>query len=98
MQGPPSPCGLRHRVDSTRTCLGPSHSASAACLPGEGPAGGGVTLINKGGNETRADWLEQFFEERRPRLRAVAFRMLGSSADADDAVQRRPPSAHTDRG
>jgi RNA polymerase sigma factor (sigma-70 family) len=27
------------------------------------------------------------FEEERPRLRAVALRMLGSSADADDAVQ-----------
>jgi RNA polymerase sigma factor (sigma-70 family) len=27
------------------------------------------------------------FEEQRPRLRAVAFRMLGSTAEADDAVQ-----------
>lgn len=33
------------------------------------------------------DWLEDQFEQRRPRLRAVAFRMLGSAADADDAVQ-----------
>ena len=44
-------------------------------------------MINQEGNETRTGWLEQTFEERRPRLRAVAFRMLGSSADADDAVQ-----------
>jgi RNA polymerase sigma-70 factor (ECF subfamily) len=33
------------------------------------------------------DWLAQRFEEQRPRLRAVAYRMLGSLAEADDAVQ-----------
>src|ERR1044072_3623653 len=33
------------------------------------------------------DWLAERFEERRPRLRAVAYRMLGSLAEADDAVQ-----------
>ena len=27
------------------------------------------------------------FEAERPRLRALAYRMLGSSAEADDAVQ-----------
>ena len=36
-------------------------------------------------NET--DWLASQFEENRPRLRAVAYRMLGSMAEADDAVQ-----------
>ena len=32
-------------------------------------------------------WLEETFEAHRPRLRVVAFRMLGSRGDADDAVQ-----------
>ena len=33
------------------------------------------------------DWLTERFEAERSRLRAVAFRMLGSASDADDAVQ-----------
>ncbi|MGB7053141.1 MAG: sigma-70 family RNA polymerase sigma factor, partial [Acidimicrobiales bacterium] len=33
------------------------------------------------------DWLAERFEEQRTHLRAVAFRMLGSLAEADDAVQ-----------
>jgi RNA polymerase sigma factor (sigma-70 family) len=33
------------------------------------------------------DWLERRFEEHRTRLRAVAYRMLGSLSEADDAVQ-----------
>jgi RNA polymerase sigma-70 factor (ECF subfamily) len=33
------------------------------------------------------DWLAQLFEEHRRRLRAVAYRMLGSVSEADDAVQ-----------
>src|SRR3954465_1166230 len=32
-------------------------------------------------------WLAQRFEEQRARLTAVAYRMLGSTAEADDAVQ-----------
>lgn len=33
------------------------------------------------------DWLTARFEESRPRLHALAYRMLGSHAEADDAVQ-----------
>ncbi len=33
------------------------------------------------------DWLAERFEEHRNRLRAVAYRMLGSLSEADDAVQ-----------
>src|SRR4051794_1242969 len=33
------------------------------------------------------DWLAQRFEENRTHLRAVAYRMLGSRTEADDAVQ-----------
>jgi RNA polymerase sigma factor (sigma-70 family) len=32
-------------------------------------------------------WLSERFEQDRPRLRAVAYRMLGSLSDADDALQ-----------
>ncbi len=33
------------------------------------------------------DWLAERFEAERPRLRAVAYRLLGSTSEADDAVQ-----------
>ena len=33
------------------------------------------------------EWLVERFEEHRPHLRAVAYRMLGSLAEADEAVQ-----------
>jgi len=34
-----------------------------------------------------SDWLAERFEEHRSHLRAVAYRMLGSVSEADDAVQ-----------
>ncbi len=34
-----------------------------------------------------ADWLADRFEKQRAHLRAVAYRMLGSLSEADDAVQ-----------
>ena len=36
---------------------------------------------------TDQEWLAEQFEEHRSRLRAVAYRMLGSLAEADDALQ-----------
>ena len=39
--------------------------------------------MTSGGRE----WLAEEFERARPRLRAVAYRMLGSVSEADDAVQ-----------
>jgi len=34
-------------------------------------------------------WLTERFEENRPRLRGVAYRMLGSLSEAEDAVRKR---------
>lgn len=52
---------------------------------------------------TRRDWLAEEFERHRPHLRAVAYRMLGSVAEAQDAVQeawlrldRRDPGGDDD--
>jgi RNA polymerase sigma-70 factor (ECF subfamily) len=36
---------------------------------------------------TETEWLADQFEEQRPRLRGVAYRMLGSLTEADDALQ-----------
>src|SRR5918997_688829 len=33
------------------------------------------------------DWLAERFQEHRPRLRAIAYRMLGFTSEADDALQ-----------
>ncbi len=46
-----------------------------------------------------SDWLARQFEGHRPRLRAVAYRMLGSVSEAEDAVQEswlRVSRAETD--
>lgn len=37
--------------------------------------------------ENENDWLAEQFEQNRPHLRSVALRMLGSTAEAEDAVQ-----------
>jgi RNA polymerase sigma-70 factor, ECF subfamily len=47
-----------------------------------------------------SQWLSERFEEHRPRLRGVAYRMLGSVSEADDALQDawlRVSRADTDR-
>src|SRR5262245_45766627 len=36
---------------------------------------------------TESNWLAEKFQESRPQLRAVAYRILGSNGEADDAVQ-----------
>ena len=36
---------------------------------------------------SESDWLAQRFEQHRRELTAVAYRLLGSRTDADDAVQ-----------
>jgi RNA polymerase sigma-70 factor (ECF subfamily) len=48
----------------------------------------------------RHDYLAELFEENRTHLRAVAYRMLGSLSEVDDAVQEawlRLSGADTER-
>jgi hypothetical protein len=46
------------------------------------------------------DWLAERFEEHLSRLRAIAYRILGSPSDADDAggVASLQPLGHQQRG
>ena len=46
-----------------------------------------MTTPNQDDDVTRRDWLAEEFERQRAHLRAVAYRMLGSVTEADDAVQ-----------
>jgi RNA polymerase sigma factor (sigma-70 family) len=50
------------------------------------PGQGGERAEAGDGNDA-ADWVARDFEAHRARLRAVAYRVLGSTSDADDAVQ-----------
>src|SRR5262249_40133846 len=50
------------------------------------PAGGEV-LVTVMATTDGPDWLAKRFDESRAHLRAVAYRMLGSDGEADDAVQ-----------
>src|SRR6478609_189591 len=57
-----------------------SHPRGADRHPDDGPRREDVTVSNE-------DALAAEFESHRTRLRAVAYRMLGSGYEADDAVQ-----------
>ena len=58
-----------------------SHSGPAVRHESGRSSLGGQALVHDD------DWLTARFEESRPRLHALAYRMLGSHAEADDAVQ-----------
>jgi RNA polymerase sigma factor (sigma-70 family) len=45
------------------------------------------TTPTQRGDTVNTDWLATRFEQNRPHLKAVAYRMLGSTAEAEDAVQ-----------
>src|SRR6476661_10721997 len=66
---------VSHRVLPVRQCYDGRRTEDVTAM---------VTGTDDG---SREQWLARDFEQHRPRLRAVAYRVLGSSADADDAVQ-----------
>jgi DNA-directed RNA polymerase specialized sigma24 family protein len=51
------------------------------------PCGKGRTLTDVLGSDSEREWLTERFQQHRPHLRAVAYRMLGSVTEADDALQ-----------
>jgi RNA polymerase sigma-70 factor (ECF subfamily) len=74
----PAP-GARHQRDDARR--GPArHIRPLASVIALTAHGEGTTMADR-------DWLAEQFEANRPHLRAVAYRMLGSMTEADDAVQ-----------
>src|SRR5690606_34915352 len=78
---PRSTRSARERADR-RSRLRPvaSHRARPACHPD-------MTVTGRRTGMRQDDWLAERFEEHRARLRALAYRMLGSLAEADDALQ-----------
>src|SRR5215213_9103672 len=86
--------GVVRRHDGSGLASDPvSHPASPARQCYDGPRGEDVTPMDEATGEhgetdpDREQALAREFEQHRPRLRAVAHRVLGSGADADDAVQ-----------
>src|SRR3954454_21533907 len=79
----------RSRRSSPASARVPAAAQAKALSRGPGLAGrAGVTRRERGvWQMDERDWLAERFEERRSRLRAVAYRMLGSLSEADDAVQ-----------
>src|SRR4029079_6627664 len=77
-----SPCWLRSCVlrPAPALCADLSHPLRLAGLSGR-------HAPNEGCDMHEQDWLAEHFEQHRPRLRAVSYRMLGSLSEADDAVQ-----------
>jgi RNA polymerase sigma factor (sigma-70 family) len=88
----PAPLGpvLRHLPCSLLPDIMVSSSLSLRYL---GPVLFVTTMTESDGGKYKdeQDWLAQRFEENRTHLRAVAYRMLGSLSEADDAVQEAWP-------
>src|SRR5262252_6955171 len=68
-----------------------SHAGPRSARPGHGPGHCHTPRVSGVITSTRMDetnqWLASRFEEHRAHLRSVAYRMLGSLTEADDAVQ-----------